>query len=154
MVPGTVAGEIVSAASLERDDRLSGEAEYGMGIADMSEEDGRGAVGQGGSHVGFKSLALCLPTPGIVVVALTKSERVQSTTLPARSPAPPAPDAASARPIGTSTAVGTLPHMKMLRRALVALSFAGTIAGVLRLRGKGGVPPQEGGWREVSVPPK
>ena len=30
--------------------------------------------------------------------------------------------------------------MKMLRRALVALSFAGTIAGVLRLRGKGGVP--------------
>ena len=51
-------------------------------------------------------------------------------------------------------AVGTLRRMKMLRRALVALSFAGTIAGVLRLRGKGGVPPQEGGWREVSVPPK
>lgn len=50
--------------------------------------------------------------------------------------------------------VGTLRRMKMLRRALVALSFAGTIAGVLRLRGKGGVPPQEGGWREVSVPPK
>ena len=44
--------------------------------------------------------------------------------------------------------------MKMLRRALVALSFAGTIAGVLRLRGKGGVPPQEGRWREVSVPPR
>ena len=51
-------------------------------------------------------------------------------------------------------AVGTLREMKMLRRALVALSFAGTIAGALRLRGKGGVPPQEGGWREVSVPPK
>jgi hypothetical protein len=44
--------------------------------------------------------------------------------------------------------------MKTLRRAMVALSLAGTIAGVLRLRGKGGVPPQEGGWREVSVPPQ
>ncbi|MDO9176406.1 MAG: hypothetical protein Q7V62_16480 [Actinomycetota bacterium] len=44
--------------------------------------------------------------------------------------------------------------MKMLRRALVALSMAGTIAGVLRLRGSGGVPPQEGGWREVGVPPR
>ena len=50
--------------------------------------------------------------------------------------------------------LGTLRLMKMLRRALVALSFAGTIAGVLRLRGKGGIPPQEGGWREVSVPPR
>ena len=44
--------------------------------------------------------------------------------------------------------------MKMLRRAMVALSLAASIAGVLRLRGKGGVPPQEGGWREVSVPPR
>jgi hypothetical protein len=42
--------------------------------------------------------------------------------------------------------------MKTLRRALVALSLAGTIAGILRAKGKGGVPPQEGGWREVSVP--
>ncbi len=44
--------------------------------------------------------------------------------------------------------------MKMLRRALVAMGLAGTIAGILRVKGKGGVPPQEGGWREVSVPPK
>jgi hypothetical protein len=42
--------------------------------------------------------------------------------------------------------------MKTLRRALVALSLAGFIAGVLRAKGKGGVPPQAGGWREVSVP--
>lgn len=44
--------------------------------------------------------------------------------------------------------------MKTIRRALVALSLAGTIAGLLRLRGKGGVPPQAGGWREVNVPPR
>ena len=36
--------------------------------------------------------------------------------------------------------------MKTLRRALVALSLAGFIAGVLRAKGKGGVPPQAGGW--------
>ncbi|MEZ5271655.1 MAG: hypothetical protein R2694_05005 [Ilumatobacteraceae bacterium] len=44
--------------------------------------------------------------------------------------------------------------MKVLRRALFALSLAGAIAGALRVRGKGGVPPQEGGWREVAVPPR
>jgi alpha-beta hydrolase superfamily lysophospholipase len=42
--------------------------------------------------------------------------------------------------------------MKALRRVVVALSLAGTIAALLRLRGKGGVPPQEGGWREVAPP--
>jgi hypothetical protein len=42
--------------------------------------------------------------------------------------------------------------MKLLRRALVALGLAGIIAGVLRVRGTGGVPPQSGGWRELSGP--
>jgi hypothetical protein len=40
--------------------------------------------------------------------------------------------------------------MRALRRAIVALLTAGVIAGVLRLRGSGGVPPQGGGWRELS----
>ena len=44
--------------------------------------------------------------------------------------------------------------MRLLRRALYALSLAGAIAGLLRVRGKGGVPPQEGGWREIAVPPR
>jgi hypothetical protein len=42
--------------------------------------------------------------------------------------------------------------MKMLRRAMFALALAGTIAGLLRVRGRGGVPPQTGGWRELDVP--
>jgi len=42
--------------------------------------------------------------------------------------------------------------VKLLRRAVWALSLAGLAAAVLRVRGKGGVPPQEGGWREVDVP--
>ena len=40
--------------------------------------------------------------------------------------------------------------MKRLRRALVALGIAGAIAAVLRLRGTGGVPPQGGGWQELT----
>ena len=40
--------------------------------------------------------------------------------------------------------------MALLRRALVALGIAGLIAAVLRLRGSGGTPPQDGGWRELS----
>ena len=40
--------------------------------------------------------------------------------------------------------------MRVLRRALMALVAAGVIAGAIRLRGSGGVPPQGGGWRELS----
>lgn len=40
--------------------------------------------------------------------------------------------------------------MKAIRRAAAALAAAGLIAGVLRLRGTGGVPPQGGGWRELT----
>jgi len=42
--------------------------------------------------------------------------------------------------------------VKNIRRALVALGVAAIIAAVLRVRGSGGVPPQEGGWRELSGP--
>jgi hypothetical protein len=42
--------------------------------------------------------------------------------------------------------------VKYVRRTLVALGVAGLIAAVLRVRGSGGVPPQDGGWRELSGP--
>ena len=42
--------------------------------------------------------------------------------------------------------------MKLVRRALLAVAAAAAVAGVLRLRGSGGVPPQGGGWRELSGP--
>ncbi|NBU17555.1 MAG: hypothetical protein EBS48_11225, partial [Actinobacteria bacterium] len=40
--------------------------------------------------------------------------------------------------------------VKFIRRVLLVLSIAGSVAGVLRLRGKGGVPAQTGGWQEVT----
>jgi hypothetical protein len=42
--------------------------------------------------------------------------------------------------------------VRTIRRALLALGVAGMVAAVLRLRGTGGVPPQDGGWRELSGP--
>lgn len=42
--------------------------------------------------------------------------------------------------------------MKMLQRAVVALGLAGLVAAVLRLRGSGGTPPRDGGWRELQGP--
>jgi len=42
--------------------------------------------------------------------------------------------------------------IKTLRRAIFALSLAGITAAVLRIKGKGGVPPQQGGWREITPP--
>jgi hypothetical protein len=42
--------------------------------------------------------------------------------------------------------------MALLRRALIAIGLAGLVAAALRLRGSGGTPPQQGGWRELSGP--
>lgn len=42
--------------------------------------------------------------------------------------------------------------VRAIRRILLALTAAGLFAGILRLRGSGGVPPQQGGWRELRGP--
>ncbi len=42
--------------------------------------------------------------------------------------------------------------MRMIRRVLGALGIAALVAAALRVRGTGGVPPQRGGWRELSGP--
>ncbi|MBW3669759.1 MAG: hypothetical protein KY443_11170 [Actinobacteria bacterium] len=42
--------------------------------------------------------------------------------------------------------------MRAFRRIALALGAAGLLAGLLRLRGTGGTPPQRGGWRELSGP--
>ena len=39
----------------------------------------------------------------------------------------------------------------VFRRAAFAVAWTAFVAAVLRLRGKGGVPPQTGGWRELDV---
>jgi hypothetical protein len=39
--------------------------------------------------------------------------------------------------------------MRALRRTLIALGATVIIAGIVRLRGTGGTPPQRGGWREL-----
>ncbi|MGF1598736.1 MAG: hypothetical protein ACFCVK_17710 [Acidimicrobiales bacterium] len=38
----------------------------------------------------------------------------------------------------------------LARRVMAALCLAGLIAALFRLRGSGGVPPQTGGWREIT----
>ena len=41
--------------------------------------------------------------------------------------------------------------MRLLRRILLALAGAAGFAGVLRVRGSGGIPPQRGGWLELKI---
>ncbi|MGH8921140.1 MAG: hypothetical protein ACRDZY_06140 [Acidimicrobiales bacterium] len=41
--------------------------------------------------------------------------------------------------------------MKALRRALLALGVTATVMFFVRLRGRGGTPPRQGGWRELSA---
>jgi len=48
---------------------------------------------------------------------------------------------------------GTIARVKLLRRALLAVSATGIIAAALRVRGHGGVPPRRGGWRELPLDP-
>ncbi|MEM7272595.1 MAG: hypothetical protein AAF547_05895 [Actinomycetota bacterium] len=40
--------------------------------------------------------------------------------------------------------------LTLVRRVAAALGMAGLIATLFRLRGSGGVPPQTGGWRELT----
>ena len=48
--------------------------------------------------------------------------------------------------------LGTLPAVKSVRRLLLVLGVAGLIGALAQLRGKGGVPPTSGGWRELEGP--
>jgi len=52
------------------------------------------------------------------------------------------------------TGVGTLPGVKVktFRRVLFAVGVAGLVGALAKLRGKGGVPPTSGGWRELEAP--
>ena len=69
---------------------------------------------------------------------------------PPRRPGRPA-----AHPVpGAGRGGATVPGVKLLRRALFALSVAAGIAGVMRIRGRGGTPPQHGGWQPIDVPEK
>ena len=40
--------------------------------------------------------------------------------------------------------------LTLFRRAMVALFAGVSVAAAIRVRGSGGVPPQKGGWRELS----
>jgi hypothetical protein len=42
--------------------------------------------------------------------------------------------------------------VKAVRRVLVVFGVAGLIGLIARLRGKGGVPPTSGGWRQLEAP--
>ena len=42
--------------------------------------------------------------------------------------------------------------MKAFKRLMFVLGVAGLIGVLARLRGKGGVPPTTGGWRELEGP--
>lgn len=46
--------------------------------------------------------------------------------------------------------LGIVAGMSLLRRTMLALGVTGIVTFVLRLRGTGGVPPQGGGWRELT----
>jgi len=46
----------------------------------------------------------------------------------------------------------TLRLVKAFRRLLVVLGVAGLVGAIAKLRGKGGVPPTSGGWRELEGP--
>jgi hypothetical protein len=42
--------------------------------------------------------------------------------------------------------------MRLLRRILAVLVMAGAAAAAIRVKGKGGTPPQHGGWRPLELP--
>lgn len=67
-------GEIVSESSLATMTDFERYPDYALAVQDRS-YDGPAAVGNEGVHIGFVSLAECLPEVGAVVVVLTNDER-------------------------------------------------------------------------------
>lgn len=59
-----------------------------------------------------------------------------------------------ARPPGGVADVGHYASaaMKIVRRVLAALMMAGIAAAGIRVKGRGGTPPQHGGWRPLELP--
>ena len=44
------------------------------------------------------------------------------------------------------------PPMRAFRRGLIVLGVAAVAGALMKVRGKGGVPPTNGGWRELEAP--
>ncbi|MBW3575526.1 MAG: hypothetical protein KY450_11755 [Actinobacteria bacterium] len=44
-------------------------------------------------------------------------------------------------------------RVSALRRGVLVLALGWVVGALRRLRGDGGVPPQAGGWRELTDPP-
>jgi hypothetical protein len=63
------------------------------------------------------------------------------TSIPAAAPSRDAHEDAN----GNNGAV------KVLRRIITALFMTGAAAAALRVKGRGGTPPQHGGWRPISI---
>jgi hypothetical protein len=66
--------------------------------------------------------------------------------------APPVP---VPTPSGSGAVVAEVldsPGVRAFRRGLLVAFVAVVAAGIVRLRGKGGVPPTSGGWRELEAP--
>ena len=57
-------------------------------------------------------------------------------------------------PLSGAVAAGhyALAAMKIVRRVLAALMMAGIAAAGIRVKGRGGTPPQHGGWRPLELP--
>lgn len=56
------------------------------------------------------------------------------------------------RPDGIPDHDRRLGFVKAFRRGLLVAALAVFIGGVIKWRGKGGVPPTSGGWRELEPP--
>ena len=84
--------------------------------------------------------------PAATFAAIVAEEAFVAALRPVVTVAPRGPRRWPGEPPGTNGV------MALLRRALVALGLAALVAAVLRLRGSGGTPPQDGGWRELSGP--
>jgi D-alanyl-D-alanine carboxypeptidase len=74
-------GQIVSEVALERMTDFDQSPEYGLGLQDRSAYDSPSAVGNEGVHVGFVSIAECLPEEAAVVVVLINDEEADSASV-------------------------------------------------------------------------
>jgi hypothetical protein len=103
---------------------------------------------------GLQVMLLTAPAAG---EGLASTNRLVSTTVTiANAPIRPGVRAISAR---YTPLLGPRPRpqvrsaaMKLLRRVFAVLLMAGAAAAAIRVKGRGGTPPEHGGWRPLELP--
>jgi hypothetical protein len=86
------------------------------------------------------------------ITSVVPTSAEMATAAPIERIVRPMPEPYTRLPGRGSRPSGYARPMRLLRRILAVLVMTGAAAAAIRVKGKGGTPPQHGGWRPLELP--